>query len=157
MKSGATFSADRRYRWTLSRRWAEGQAILFVLLNASDADETNDDPTVRRCINFARDWGFGAMMIGNAFGLKSKEPKELASVDNPIGEMNDFALKAMFDLAALTVYGWGNHGRLFNRGQQVYELLGPALCFGVNKSGEPVHPLYQRRDAALIDYRRLDG
>lgn len=155
MESGASFSLDRRYRYELTRRWGPGGLVVFTMLNASDADEYRNDPTVRRCIGFGQLWGFGGMVITNIFGLKSMDPALLSQVDDPIGLENDYYLKKNYKDADLAVYAWGNHGQLFDRGRQVYEALGPGFCFGVNRSGEPVHPLYQRRDTKLIDYRRL--
>ncbi len=154
IEKGASFSLDRMYRWSLYRSWGGSPRILFICLNASMADEVKDDPTVRRCIQFARDWGFKTMMIGNLFGLRSMDPKELLRVTDPVGAENNQSLQTMFDLADRMVYSWGNHGAILGRSQKVYEMFGPAWCFGINKSGEPVHPLYQRRDATLMRYER---
>lgn len=172
IETGAAFSPDRRYRWSLYRRWAEGGSVLFICLNASTADETKDDPTVRRCVNFARDWGYGAMSVGNLFGLRSMDPNLLYTTFDPIGLENDYRLSVMAKDADRIVLAWGNHGKCRGRAEQVTAMLkAPALfwalrdrsviwpakplyCFGVNKSGEPVHPLYQRRDTRLVRYVR---
>ncbi len=155
MEKGATFSRDRVYRWSLYRSWGGAPRLLFICLNASTADETTDDPTVRRCVQFAQDWGFKTMMIGNLFGLRSMDPKDLTRVSDPVGSENNTSLMTMRDLADRVIYAWGNHGAILGRAQKVYDMLGPAWCFGVNQSGEPVHPLYQRRDAQLMRYERV--
>ena len=54
--SDAKFSKDRIYRYALWRIWDDTlPKLLFIGLNPSTADETNDDPTMRRCIRFSKD------------------------------------------------------------------------------------------------------
>jgi len=156
LESKASFSEDRRHRFTLYRRWAKsGPEILFICLNPSTADEAYNDPTVWRCLNFARDWGYRGVWIGNLFALRATNPaelykREIYGVYDPIGRGNDLALKMMAARCDRVVYAWGNHGQLLNRGRQVVEMLGPGWCFGVNKTGEPKHPLYLSRNAQLV-------
>ena len=80
----ATFSECRKYRYTLWRRWdglfASGYAM-FIGLNPSTADETNDDPTIRRCIGYARDWGYGGLCMTNLFAFRATLPKNMKAVD----------------------------------------------------------------------------
>ncbi len=160
LESKASFSEDRRYRFSLYRRWAElGAEVLFICLNPSTADEHYDDPTVWRCVNFARDWGFRGMWLGNLFALVTTDPAKLSTpeiyeVFDPVGRGNDLALKAMAARCAIVVYAWGNHGRIANRGRQVADMIIMARCFGINKTGEPKHPLYLPRHAQLIRFRR---
>ena len=63
MHRTALFSRDRRFRYRLGRRWGQGAAVCFVLLNPSTADETCNDPTVRRCTSFARSLRYGALKV----------------------------------------------------------------------------------------------
>lgn len=66
MKKNAILSDDRKYRYVLSRNWDETKpTVLFIGLNPSIADESEDDPTIRRCINFAKDWGYGGILMTN--------------------------------------------------------------------------------------------
>ncbi|TMF61888.1 MAG: DUF1643 domain-containing protein, partial [Chloroflexi bacterium] len=68
---GATFSADRRYRYRLWRRWDGARPVVaFVMLNPSTADARRDDPTIRRCIGFAKSWGFGGVEVVNLFAYR---------------------------------------------------------------------------------------
>src|SRR4051812_15620668 len=71
MKTTAEFSPCRRYRFALWRRWDSGPQVLFAMLNPSTADETTNDPTIRRCIGFARAWGFGSLAVGNLFAFRT--------------------------------------------------------------------------------------
>ena len=49
MKKNAILSDDRKYRYVLSRNWDETKpTVLFIGLNPSIADESEDDPTIRR-------------------------------------------------------------------------------------------------------------
>lgn len=54
------------------------------MLNPSTADENVDDPTIRRCINFAKDWGYGGMYVGNLFAFRTAYPKELKEAGFPV-------------------------------------------------------------------------
>ena len=156
LESKASFSEDRRYRFSLYRRWAElGPEVLFICLNPSTANEYFDDPTVRRCISFARAWGFRGMWLGNLFALVTTDPEklykpEIYEVFDPVGRGNNLVLKVMARRCAKVVYAWGNHGHIANRSRQVVDMIGPGWCFGINKTGEPRHPLYQARNAQLI-------
>jgi len=61
--SHAIFSADRKYRYRLTRWWYDGGPILcFCLLNASNANENRNDPTVHRCIGFGHYWGYSGIL-----------------------------------------------------------------------------------------------
>ena len=55
--SGAELSGDRYYRYSLWRQWDEGPSVLWIMLNPSTADVYVDDPTIRRCVGFAKAWG----------------------------------------------------------------------------------------------------
>jgi hypothetical protein len=152
---GAAFSRDRRYRYRLWRHWDQSRpAIAFCMLNPSTADARRDDPTIRRCIGFARGWGYGGIEVVNIFALRATDPRDLRSADDPIGPRNDaFMLRA----AALSpvVIAWGVHGALRDRGANALRLFGPRarlLVLGRTRSGAPRHPLYLRRDVKATEY-----
>ena len=85
----AVISKCSKYRYSLSRQWnKEKEKVLFIMLNPSKADDKIDDPTVRRCISFAKNWGFGGLMIGNLFAYRTTYPKELFKTKNPKGKDN---------------------------------------------------------------------
>ena len=146
----AVFSPDRRYRYLLRRRVGESDSrALFVMLNPSAADERDDDPTIRRCIGFARDWGYGVLEVANLFALVSTKPEGLTRARDPIGPDNDDAIRAAMKRADLIILAWGNHGlRLPDRAARVEDMAreaGHPHCLGITKAGAPRHPLYLPR------------
>ena len=165
----ATFSPCGRYRYTLRRQWDESKpSALFVMLNPSTATALLDDPTIRRCIGFAKAWGYGGLLVGNIFAMRSTNPHVLYKADDPIGVDNDVALVNLHHEAVLTVAAWGVHGKLNGRGDRVLQLLvghaypgrlgGPVYCLGTTKEGYPRHPLYIAGDTdPVLLERRADG
>ncbi|MCB7129847.1 MAG: DUF1643 domain-containing protein [Candidatus Brocadiales bacterium] len=144
--NGAIFSDDRVYRYLLWRTWdmsMEQDRVMFIGLNPSTADETEDDPTIRRCIRFAQRWGYGGLYMTNIFGYRSTTPKELSKLGvEPIGPANDSWLVAYRQRSQLVIAAWGTGGALGSRGETVKELLPDLHCLGVTKKGHPKHPLY---------------
>jgi hypothetical protein len=146
MLRSANFSRCRTYRYALRRQWvARGSVVLFVGLNPSTADEEVDDPTIRRCIGFARDWGYGGMIMANLFAYRATHPAELKRVPEPIGPRNNLWLAALAKQVHLVVCAWGNHGTFLQRDQNVLRRLSRAYCLGRTQSGQPRHPLYLSR------------
>ena len=155
-RSGARFSPCRTWRYTLHRVWNENQSLLMVVgLNPSTADEVKNDPTVTRCINYARAWGFGGLIMMNAFAYRGTDPRVLRQVEDPVGPDNDFWLRLMSQEASLVLAAWGNHGLRLNRQDQVLSLIGREVyCLGVTRAGAPRHPLYLKRDARPQIFRK---
>jgi hypothetical protein len=147
----ATWSPCGAYRYTLRRLNLQGLldrgncVCAFLLLNPSTATETEDDPTIRRCIDFARRWGFHELVIVNVYGLRSTDPKWLWKVDDPVGPGNDAAIAAVVARAGRIVCGWGKNARADRTGR-IAEILAPAqdrvFALKVNGDGSPQHPLY---------------
>ncbi len=150
LDAGARFDGTGRYRYSLWRAWepAPGPLCTWVMLNPSTADATQEDPTIRRCIGFARRWGFGAIAIVNLFALRSTDPRALYADPAPVGELNDDAILEGAELAAMVVCAWGAHGQHLGRADHFRRLLRPyqPRCLGVTKHGHPRHPLYLRGD-----------
>ncbi len=146
-QDGAEFSDCGRYRYKLWRTWDDARLpVMFIMLNPATADATRNDPTIRRCIGFARDWGYGGVRVGNLFAWRTPYPAELRTVANPIGEKNDGALREMAGGSALVVAAWGVHGQWRDRAQAFRQTFSrPLHALGITKSGEPAHPLRLRR------------
>lgn len=167
VKCGAVLSDDRLFRYELTRQWdSELPWVNFIGLNPSTADETNDDPTIRRCVGFGKRWGFGGIRMTNLFAFRATLPKDMLTCPNPIGEVgtfltpsgveftnrNDFWLWTAMKSSGLCVAAWGRDGRHLYRGAKVKLLLGTGIkCFGKNADGTPKHPLYLKAQTVLID------
>lgn len=148
---GAKFSNDRRYRYLLWRQWAgTDKLILFIALNPSTADETVDDPTIRRCRGYAKNWDASGFLVANLFAFRATFPQDLLAADDPVGSLNDNWLKISASLATQTVVCWGNHGSHHQRSLAVLNLLPTTFALKVNKSGQPCHPLYLPGDLKPI-------
>lgn len=150
------------YRYWLSREirsTGKIKPIVFVMLNPSTADANNDDPTIRRCIGYAKSWGGSHLIVVNLFAFRATNPDVLwdrATID-PVGALNDEAIEIACDYAyaheGKVVVAWGEHGAYMDRGYEVLthiEQFKP-VCLKLNKSGSPAHPLYQRKDAVPVE------
>jgi hypothetical protein len=145
LHKSAKLSACRNYRYALWRSWDDSKPrVMFIGLNPSTADEAQDDPTLRRCMNYAQDWGFGSVCISNLFAFRATEPNDMKNAENPIGSENDKWLMKLVGQSSLIVAAWGNDGSFLDRSAQVRKFLPELHCLKLNKSGEPAHPLYQK-------------
>lgn len=149
----AILSEDRTYRYTLYREWNPKKAMVMIIgLNPSTADEHSDDPTIRRCIQFAKDWGFGRLMMVNLFAIRGTDPKILKEVPDPIGPENDLYLQKMAHESQLIIGAWGTLGTYLNRNTAVKKLLPTIKCLGVTQNHQPKHPLYLPKETTWIDW-----
>lgn len=156
---GAKLSDDRQYRYNLWRIWdATLPACTFIALNPSTANEEEDDPTIRRCIRFAQDWGYGRLYMVNLFAFRAKEPKDMIAAQDPIGPDNNNWIRWAAKNSGLIVASWGNHGKFEKRDQEVKQLLAThkIKCFSITKQNQPAHPLYQKGSAQLIDFSTIN-
>jgi hypothetical protein len=142
--SSAVLSADRQYRYLLERQWCEeGKTVAFICLNPSTADENVDDPTVRRCVNFAKSWGGNRLLIGNIFAYRSTDPRFLQECLDPIGPDNENWLQHIAEQSDILIAAWGMNGKLLNRGRTVLERFpGKFSALRLTSDGNPGHPLY---------------
>lgn len=139
----AFISNDKLYRYWLSRYWDNNKNILaWIMLNPSTADHKIDDPTIRRCINFADSWDFGGIIVINLFAFRSKDPKDLKKVPDPIGPDNNYFMKKIIKDCKMTVAAWGNGGQYLKRDEEVKKMFPDLLCLKKTISNQPCHPLY---------------
>ena len=139
----AHFSRCGRYRYALWRRWGGGDDYALIIgLNPSTDDPDVDNPTVRRCIRFAHDWGYSGVCVANLFAWRTVSPTALLAAEAPVGPRNDYWLRKAAAGAAIVVGGWGNYGAHRARAAQVRRLLPQMQALRLNASGEPAHPLY---------------
>lgn len=156
----AILSDDGRYRYWLSRRWVQhGPCATFVMLNPSTADATADDPTIRRCMAFARAWGLAGLRVVNLYALRATDPRQLWKVDTAqaVGPDNNACLLAAAteaeDTGSPLVAAWGANAKP-GRVAEVLALPGMdrMQALGVTKDGHPRHPLYLPATAQLAPW-----
>ena len=153
MRRSAVLSRDGRYRYALRRTWdADKPCVLFVGLNPSTADHRVDDPTIRRCIQFALDWGFGRLAVANLFALRSTSPRALRHASDPIGPRNDAWVRRLVCESQVVVAAWGNYGAFRGRDREVAAMLPAPKCLATTMRGYPRHPLYLPRETTLCDF-----
>jgi hypothetical protein len=143
----AAFSRCGAYRYALWRTWDETRpAVLFVALNPSTADHRRDDPTIRRCIGFARSWGYGGLLVANLFAYRTPHPRILRAAPDPVGPRNDRWISRLAREAAFVVAAWGADGDFRGRADEVLHRVRDCQCLGLTSAGAPRHPLYVRKD-----------
>ena len=154
-QSGAILSPCGRYRYRLERRWDAGPTACFIMLNPSTADANHDDPTIRRCIGFAKREGCGGLVVVNLFSYRATDPRALLEDRNPLGgpeherEFHRAITKA--DGPVIAAWGSWSSKRFPNPGHWTAQRYGDRLlCLGKTKDGRPRHPLYVKADAPLI-------
>lgn len=134
---------DGVYRYALFRCWNKSKPhVLFIALNPSTATAINDDPTVRRCMAYARSWGFGGLAIGNLFAYRARDPRRLFLARDPVGPKNDDFLRALAANASTVVAAWGNGGVYLDRAAAVRAMLSRLHYLRLTQRGQPAHPLY---------------
>jgi hypothetical protein len=164
VQKGAILSGCGTYRYQLWRGWdPDVRPALFIGMNPSTADAEQDDPTIRRCIRFARDWGYGGLLMGNLFAYRATDPRALPSSDPmPDGELachwhgrararaNDEHLLLMAKRAGIVIAAWGaiTMPKGWERQpDRVGELIPGMHALGLTKDGHPRHPLYVKASA----------
>lgn len=159
--SAAVISECNSYRYLLTRKIAQPirwvKPMVFVMLNPSTADSRHDDPTIRRCMGFAKREGCTDLIVVNLFALRATDPKELEIHPDPVGPSNDLylgkALASAISTNGIVVAGWGANHLAWDRISPILKRFGPIKCLGKTKEGQPRHPLYVRADVPLEDYK----
>lgn len=180
LEKKAVFSPCRRYRYSL---WREvnmfGSGICqFICLNPSTADEVQDDPTVRRCIDYTDRWGYRWFCMTNIFAWRDTDPEAMKLVPKPIShckrplplgdgsmilvEENDYYISHIGVEAEMIVAAWGKHGDHHGRGESVKRMIRsmgprhpnqPRLHYlKLNDDGSPQHPLYLSKELKPIPF-----
>ena len=141
----AKLSDCRKCRYALWRTWDDSKPyVMIVGLNPSTADEATDDPTLTKCIKFAKYWGYGGVCMANLFAFRATEPSDMMASSDPVGLENDSWLSKLSKDAGIVVAAWGNDGSHLCRSSAMKAMLPNLHCIKMNKSGEPAHPLYLR-------------
>lgn len=175
--SWAIFDTNDRYRYVLSRRWILSppySPLVVCGLNPSTADESADDPTIRKLTHFAKRDHFHGIVMINAFALRATDPAELANAltkgVDPAGPLNELILERTATVwpEAMVAIAWGKPKKqpkrlapyieraariLKDANQSARDI--PLACYGTNKDGSPKHPLYLRNDTKLREWKGL--
>ncbi len=160
MQRHALITPNRIYRYSLFREWGSGSPLLFVMLNPSTANEYKEDPTLKRCISFAKREGYGSLSVGNLFAYRTAYPSELLDAykreEDITGLHNDSYLRGLRNHAANVIVAWGAVPAVLRwRIREVLQLLQPRAlwCLGTTKSGDPRHPVRLAGSTPLELYR----
>lgn len=148
----AVISDCKRYRYRLYRSWGDGPFVVFLMFNPSTADAEIDDPTIRKCIGFAKRWGYPGLTVVNLFALRSTDPKAVgrALYAEAVGPENDSAILAACGTAKEVIAAWGCGQHMKghrDRPTKVLKLIRETLpdlrisCLGLSADGSPRHPL----------------
>ena len=142
LKKTATISDCGLYRYDLTRQWAEGgTTCAFIGLNPSTADAEQDDPTIRRCVGFAKAWGHSRIVMLNAYAFRATRPADMKTAADPVGPLNDDYLALWLNSCKVAVAAWGVNISL-SRQKQVLENFPWLSVLRLTKDGFPSHPLY---------------
>ena len=143
MNAGAIFSPDKKYRYALWRIWDKSiPSVLFIGLNPSTAGNKSNDPTINKCIGFAKKWKYGGLYIVNLFAFRTSDPRDLLRILDPVGPDNDKWIKSHTKDHKLIIATWGNYGSFMEKGREIYNEVPNLYCLKINKTGQPAHPLY---------------
>lgn len=161
----ATISGCGKYRYTLTRELSDSSRnAIFIMLNPSTADAEQDDPTIRRCMGFARSWGCGRLVVLNLFAIRATKPSDMLSADDPEGPENwesfrrylEYPDDPMTRERDVIVCAWGAHGTHRDQDKTVMGWLDrwaiEPKCLGETKAGQPKHPLYVAAATPLKSY-----
>jgi hypothetical protein len=145
----AVLSECGTYRYLLEREWSDGPCVAWLMCNPSTADAEVDDPTIRRCIGFAKRWGYGRLVVVNLFALRATDPRALAKNTDPVGVLNDYWTIHAMRSARECVCAWGCQQHLTTpklrerpaMATTLVRMHTTATCLGYRKDGAPRHPL----------------
>lgn len=172
IEAGAVISECGAYRYRLRRVWemTRGPEAVFIMLNPSKADAALDDPTLRKCVGFAKRWGCSALELVNLFALRSTDPRALLHALDPVGPENRLNVEAAVVRARIAeayaedvghpspnprfVVAWGDVDPRLD--EQAATMMGwldelgvRPMCLGRTKRGHPRHPVRLAYDTPL--------
>ena len=155
--NSATISDCGTYRYALVRVWDQSKPkVMFVMLNPSTADAHKDDPTIRRCVGFAKSWGYGGIIVCNLFPLRATDPKELLKHMKPHGIVNRITIYDLQKQVDKIICAWGNEPILkkLPEHKSVIDTLDKSKLYFIDlsKNQVPKHPLYLKSDLIPTQY-----
>ena len=156
----AYISTCGTYRYWLTREWDESNPLLvWLMLNPSTADASQDDATMRKCMSYARKWGYGGITVINVYALRSRDPKNLWKVSDPVGPHNNRWISLWMGYArrrgSKIICGWSKHPKP-ERIDEILEIAeNERVDLEVVEMGQhgPKHPLYLKGDLKPVRFR----
>jgi hypothetical protein len=123
-------------------------------MNPSTADESVDDPTVRKEVYLSHKWGYGKYIKTNLTPYRATNPKNIDhTLVNMFAYENLTTILNLATQAQCVVACWGNNQSLKEWADQTLRALRIAkvslYCLGKNKNGSPKHPLYLSNQVQL--------
>jgi hypothetical protein len=148
-RSMSSAMVDGAHRYRLSRWWGDGPRVLWCMLNPSTADERDDDPTIRKCVGFARRWRFDGIEVVNLYSWRATHPRDLAkNLEHAVDHQTDITILEMARRCPIVIVGWGSYaarpwalGRATRVLQDLVCCCEQLECLGTNRDGSPRHPL----------------
>lgn len=153
--SSAEFSECRSWRYSLTRRWADGPLMVWVMCNPSTGDADKLDATLRRVTHFTNANGYGGFVVVNLFAFVSTDPGGLADEDDPVGPLNNKTIDEWCSSSDDITVAWGSvGGKHTKRVKSVLKRLAGKnlLCLGQTPKGHPCHPLRLKKTTRLEPY-----
>ena len=149
----AVIDATGMYRYSLSRKWSDGDMVAWVMLNPSTADASVDDPTIRRCISFSKSWGYGGLTVVNLYAYRATNPDALKAAIDPIGPEHGVHFMRALHASSLIIAAWGacRHAQIDH--VRPWLAQRDIQCLGVTTDGSPRHPLYVKADVHLREWK----
>lgn len=169
MESRAVVSPDGVHRYQLARIWDPTLPKLgWLMLNPSKADATVNDPTIRRCIGFAKDNGYGSILVTNLFAYRATDPRDLLTVvrsdlAKAVGPDNNAAIAVAMGEVERLVIAWGANAErpiLIDRARLILKAIKAhprVSCLGLTKAGQPLHPLMVPASQKFLGFRIPEG
>ena len=151
MDKYAFMSDCGKHRYLLSRIWDENKPmVMFIGLNPSRADHIKNDPTITRCEGFGKSWGYGGLYFANLYSWRTPYPENLIKhLPEAVGPDCNDNLRYMIGFSDKVVCAWGSWKFINERVKEVMTLINEPYCFGLNKDGQPKHPLYLKSTTPL--------
>lgn len=148
------YCADKTHRYAYALTWDSTKPhVLWVMLNPGTGEtEGRRRNTFERCKKWSREQGYGGLVLGNVFSLRSKSAKDLLRLPYTDDDLNEIALSHLSRISTDIIVAWGNHGAKSRLPASLRELLPGARCFGLTQGGQPRHPLYVASSTPLVPW-----
>ncbi len=129
-------------------------SLFTIKLNPSTADGYQDDATIRRCISYAKQWGYGSLHVVNLFAYRATDPQDLLEVLDPIGPENFYHISKTTAACQCIIFAWGNNANHIMTDKFIKYVIGNNINhLGLTKQGHPKHPLYLKKDLQPIPWQ----